>query len=338
MKAVDPLSATLDRGWDLAQRGDAQGAIACAKRALEIDPQSPEVHNLFGYSSALAGDSEEALAHYRQALALDDTYFEAMLNCAEVLMHPIGDYEEAVSMCNDALDYAETPEEVADCILLKVDALLAKGDTEAARRTMAHMPSGPFSGDHYMFMIGRAHYELGEFDKAGPFLDEAAKREPMNPDAYYYLGILRDEQGDTRVALDCFLKTRALDQGRPAPPWSPSPEAFGQLVKRTVTELDALLARHVSEAEVFVVDLPGAELIVDGVDPRALVLLDTPPPERTSTSGTIPGAVARLFVYQRNVERAAGSSEFLEDQLKRAFEREIEHVFDTPPVDKSKLN
>ena len=88
---VDQLTATLDRGWDLAQRGDAPGAVACAQRALELDPQSPEVHNLLGFSAALAGDPEDALSHYRQAIALDDTDLEAMLNAAEVLMHPLGE-------------------------------------------------------------------------------------------------------------------------------------------------------------------------------------------------------------------------------------------------------
>ena len=84
----DQLTAHLDRGWDLAQKGDAAGAIACARRALEIDPQSPEVHNLMGFAAALDGDADEALEHYRQAIALDETYFEAMLNAAEMHASP----------------------------------------------------------------------------------------------------------------------------------------------------------------------------------------------------------------------------------------------------------
>jgi tetratricopeptide (TPR) repeat protein len=134
---MDQLSAHLDRGWDLAQKGDAPGASACAKRALELDPQSPEVHNLLGYTSALIGDSDEALEHYRQAIALDETYLEAMLNAAEVLMHPLGEWDEAVDLCDDALEYAETKEEIADCLLLRVDALLGKGDVEEAKRCMS---------------------------------------------------------------------------------------------------------------------------------------------------------------------------------------------------------
>src|SRR5579864_7956039 len=112
----DQLTAHLDRGWDLAQKGDAAGAVACAKRALEIDPQSPEVHNLMGFAAALEGNADEALEFYRQAIALDETYFEAMLNAAEVMIAPLGDYDGAIAQIEDALDYAETEEEVADCI------------------------------------------------------------------------------------------------------------------------------------------------------------------------------------------------------------------------------
>src|SRR5258708_6815010 len=51
----DQLTAQLDRGWDLAQQGDARGAEASARQALEIDANAPEVHNLLGYIAALAG-------------------------------------------------------------------------------------------------------------------------------------------------------------------------------------------------------------------------------------------------------------------------------------------
>src|SRR5580704_16712507 len=146
----DQLTAHLDRGWDLAQKGDSAGASACAKRALEIDPQSPEVHNLMGFAAALEGDADEALEHYRQAIALDETYFEAMLNAAEVLIAPLADHDGAIVQIEEELD---------DCILLKVDALMAKADYEEAKRAMKMLPDGPFNGPTYLFLIGRAWYE-----------------------------------------------------------------------------------------------------------------------------------------------------------------------------------
>jgi tetratricopeptide (TPR) repeat protein len=319
---MDQLSAHLDRGWDLAQKGDAAGAAACAKRALEIDPHSPEVHNLLGYTSALNGDSDEALEHYRQAIALDETYLEAMLNAAEVLMHPLGEWDEAIALCDDALEYAETKEEIADCLLLRVDALLAKGDNEEAKRCMARLPEPPFENPSYVFLIGRAFYELGEGPKALPFIEEAVRQDPQHADAGYYLGLLRDDAGDVRGAVEAFLRSRALDITKPAPAWAPSPEAFAQLVRRVITGLDTLLAQWVRDADVYIVDVPGAELVVDGVDPRAMVIVDARPPE----DGTGP-LQARLFIYQRNVERGAGSIQALEAELSGVLEREITAVF-----------
>lgn len=324
---MDQLSAHLDRGWDLAQKGDAAGASACAKRALEIDAQSPEVHNLLGYTSALTGDSEEALEHYRQAIALDETYLEAMLNAAEVLMHPLGEWDEAVDLCDDALEYAETKEEIADCLLLRVDALLGKGDMDEAKRCMARLPEPPFENPSYVFLIGRAFYELGESERALPYIEEAVRGDPGHADASYYLGLLRDDSGDVRGAVESFLRARALDLTKAPSAWAPSPDAFAQLVRRVITGLDALLARWVRDADIYIVDVPGAELVVDGVDPRAMVIVDARPADEGDGSGPPSVSQARLFIYQRNVERSAGSVAALESELAGALEREITAVF-----------
>src|SRR5450432_272041 len=317
----DQLTAHLDRGWDLAQKGDASGASACAKRALELDPQSPEVHNLMGFAAALEGDADEALEHYRQAIALDETYFEAMLNAAEVLIAPLADHDGAIVQIEEALDYAETDEEIADCILLKVDALMAKADYEEAKRAMKMLPDGPFNGPTYLFLIGRAWYELGQIDKAAPLIEQAAEADPQSADAQYYLGLVRDEQGDSRGATEALLRSRSLDGIRPPAQWAPSAEAFATVVRTVIDKLDILLGLYVREAEVYVVDLPGAELVVDGVDPRALLVLDTPLVE----DGAPPRV--RVFVYQRNVERAAGTLEAMETELQAALEREVTAVF-----------
>ncbi|MCL2725035.1 MAG: tetratricopeptide repeat protein [Polyangiaceae bacterium] len=324
---MDQLSAHLDRGWDLAQKGDAPGASACARRALELDPQSPEVHNLLGYAAALVGDTDEALEHYRQAIALDETYLEAMLNAAEVLMNPLSEWDEAIALCDDALDYAETKEEILDCLLLRVDALLGKGDVEEAKKSMLRLPEPPFETSSYVFLIGRAFYELGESEKALSYIEEAVRVDPEHADAHYYLGLLRDDSGDVRGAVEAFLRARALDMSRPPPSWAPSPDAFAQIVRRVVQRLDALLGRWVRDAEVYIVDIPGAELVVDGVDPRAMVIVDARPPDEGDDANPRSGLQARVFIYQRNVERSAGSVSGLEPELTAALEREITTVF-----------
>jgi tetratricopeptide (TPR) repeat protein len=327
---MDQFSAHLDRGWDLVQRGDSRGAELSARRALEIDSQSPEAYNLLGYVAALQGDFDDAIDHYRQAIALDDTYLEAMLNAAEVYIHPLGEFDEAIGLCDQSLELAETDDEVVDALLLKFDALLGKGDFEGAKQLAHNFPPGPFENMNHTFLVGRAFYEVGDVDRAAPLVEEAAKRNPANPEAFYYLGLIRDEHGDTAGATQAFLRSRELDHELPPPSWTLSRETFELTARRALAALDEKLRAYVRDEELYVADAPGVEVVVDGVDPRALLLLDAIAPNGTPA----PGTTARIFVYKRNVERLAGSLEAIEPEIKAALEREITATFIEPERDR----
>jgi Flp pilus assembly protein TadD len=327
---MDQFSAHLDRGWDLVQRGDTRGAEASARRALEIDPNSPEAHNLLGYVAALEGEGEEAIEAYRQAIALDDTYLEAMLNAAEVYIHPLGDFDQAIEMCDQALDLAEVDEEIIDALLLKFDALLAKGDTEEAARVVAKIPAGPYDNPNHTFLVGRAVYEIGQADRAAALIEEAALKDPRHVEAHYYLGLIRDERGDVKGATEAFLHARELDIEMGMPPWAPRRDAFVALAKRAVESLNSVLRRYVEGAEVYVSDVPGMELVAEGVDPRALVLLDgltAEDPARAVHSMSDLAPCGRVFVYALNVARLSGNADAVEREITLALEREITVTF-----------
>ncbi len=66
-----------------------------------------------------------------------------------------------------------------------------------------------------------------------------------------------------------------------------------------------------------VVDMPGAEVVADTVDPRIPVLLDFATDEKDVVR------VSRVYVYQRNVERLAPGAIEIEDEIVRALEREL---------------
>lgn len=322
---MDQFSAHLDRGWDLVQRGDAHGAEQSARRALEIDGQSPEAYNLLGYVAALQGEFDDAIEHYRTAISLDDTYLEAMLNAAEVYIHPLGDFESAIDMCEQALDLAENDDEVVDALLLLFDALLAKGDFEAAGAVSRRFPEGPFENPNHTFLVGRALYEVGEVDRATPLIEAVLAEQPKHSEAWYYLGLIRDEHGEVAAATAAFLRSRELDLEIPPPPWTVSRETFEASAKAAVAALPGELKRFLREGEVFVSDVPGIEVVADGVDPRALLLLD-------GVAGESPGEEpkARVFVYQRNVERLAGTMDLVQQEIAAALEREITVSFLEP--------
>jgi tetratricopeptide (TPR) repeat protein len=319
---LDQLTAHLDRGWDLAQRGDTRAAEAAARQALEIDDDAPEVHNLLGYIAAMNGEPEEAIDHYKNALALDEGYFDAMLNAAEVLVHPLGELDDAVEMCDEALTWAETDEEVADALLIKIDALLSKRDDEAARRALAMMPTGPFDNERYDFLVGRAWFEVGAVDRAAELIERAVERDAGHAEAHYYRGLIRDARGDQLGATSSFLRVRVLDEAAPQSPLSLGREGFEQTVRAAMAKLDPAIRRFVEGAEVFVTPLPGLEVIADGIDPRAPMLIDgIATPER-------PGPpCARIFVYQRNIERLISSATETLEELVATLEHEITATF-----------
>ena len=322
---MDQFSAHLDRGWDLVQRGDTRGAEASARRALELDPSSPEAHNLLGFVAALDGEGEEAIEAYRQAIALDDTYLEAMLNAAEVYIHPLGDFDQAIEMCDQALDLAEVDEEIVDAMLLKFEALLGRGDSDEAAKLARKIPAGPYDNANHAFLVGRAFYEIGDADKAAGLIEESTLKDPRHAEAHYYLGLIRDERGDARGATKSFLKSRELDVELGMPPWAPGREAFQQLGEKAVAELNPVLRRYVEGADVFITDVPGMELVADGVDPRAAVLLDGFIGDEHAPEGDEP--VGRVFVYALNVTRLSGGPEGLDREITQALEREITAMF-----------
>jgi tetratricopeptide (TPR) repeat protein len=326
---MDQFSAHLDRGWELVQRGDTRGAEASARRALELDPNSPEAHNLLGFVAAMEGEGEEAIEAYRQAIALDDTYLEAMLNAAEVYIHPLGEYDQAIQMCDQALDLAEVDEEIIDALLLKFDALLGKGDLDEAARVVVKIPAGPYDNPNHTFLIGRAYYEIGQVDKAAELIEEAAQKDPSHAEANYYLGLIRDERGDIRGATQAFLQSRELDIELGMPPWAPNRDGFQALSQKAIAGLNPVLRRYVEGAEVYVADVPGMELVAEGVDPRALVLLDgiaVDERERGFRGGDA-HPCARVFIYALNVARLAGGTEGIEREITLALEREITATF-----------
>src|SRR5262249_10566921 len=151
----------------------------------------------------------------------------------------------AIEMCDQALDLAEVDEEIIDALLLKFDALLGKGDGEEAARIVARIPAGPYDNPNHAFLIGRANYEIGNFDKAAALIEDAAAKDPSHAEAHYYLGLIRDERGDVRGATAAFLRARELDVENGMPPWAPGRDIFQTLAEKAVGALNPVLKRYV---------------------------------------------------------------------------------------------
>lgn len=316
---LDPLEKQLQRAWDSIARGDLEAAMRSAERSLEIDDACPEAHNLVGYIHAAGGNLEEALACYRRAIEHDEEYLEPMLNAAEVLLQ-LGDLRGAIEQLDAAIPLTETPDERADAMLLRIDALLAAGETELAEAAVRELPEGPFDSPQLGFLVGRAHFEVGDVDAAALFIEHAAAALPQDPEVTYYAGLVREARGDLLGATAAFLQTRDLDRAAPRPRWSEASPRFERRVRAAIGRLPDALAELLEGALVLVDDVPGAEVICEGLDPRVPLWTDDLPLSDDQT-------LRRLFVYQRNVERLVPAPDYLEGTLRELLVEELERAF-----------
>ena len=169
--------------------------------------------------------------------------------------------------------------------------------------------------------MGRAFFEIGDIKRASELIEASIRSNTTNPDAFYYLGLIRDDRGEVAGATDAFLRARELDLEFPPAPWSLSRDAFRLSVDKAIALLPTELKAYLRPGEVYVADVPGVEAVVDGVDPRTAVLIDAIQADSPAPSS------ARLFVYQNNVERLAGGLTGVEREIAAAIEREIIALF-----------
>ncbi|MCP4676134.1 MAG: tetratricopeptide repeat protein [Deltaproteobacteria bacterium] len=293
---MDRFSAHMDRAWDLIGKGEMIQALVAAKRALEIDEESPEVHNLIGYIYAMDGDFEEAISNYRQAMTLDEYYIEPVLNIAELLIHSDIDSEEAVRLCRRVAEIVSEPEEIVEAILLEADALINMGDLEGARERLDDIEKPELLPTTYTILLGRALYEVGDSQAAKPFLERSVAEEPASGDAWYYYGQVARDEGRRVDAVRAFQNVLLADAKEPSPPWAKYLEPIEPLVRQAIGTLKEEERTLLDDTEVVVTNSPSEQQVDDEIDPRQMVLAEGIDPER--------GAFRRLWVFVRNLSRA----------------------------------
>ncbi|MFN0062325.1 MAG: social motility TPR repeat lipoprotein Tgl [Myxococcaceae bacterium] len=93
-----------DLGVQAQQSGDVQAAFREYSRAVELDPNLPEVHNALGMLLHLAFQKpEQAAEHYRRAIEIRKDFSEAKVNFANLHLAEER-YDAAISLYREALN------------------------------------------------------------------------------------------------------------------------------------------------------------------------------------------------------------------------------------------
>ncbi len=87
--------------------GEFEGAAACFKRAVSLNPDLFQAHNSLGSALKQQGKFDDAMAHYEQAIAIQPDFAEAHFNRADLKTFRAGDPDlaalESVAVSPDQL-------------------------------------------------------------------------------------------------------------------------------------------------------------------------------------------------------------------------------------------
>ncbi len=98
----DEIERLLDRGNELAQKGDYDGAMAVYQKVLKVDEKNALAHNNLGIVYKRKGLYITAVEEFKAALDVLPNYFKAYNNLANVYFERAY-YDEAVKYYNKCL-------------------------------------------------------------------------------------------------------------------------------------------------------------------------------------------------------------------------------------------
>jgi len=184
-------------GIALNNHGDADGAIAHYRQAVNLRPGYAEAHYNLGRLLAQKGQLDEAIAHYEKALQINPADAEAHNNLGATLS-ATGRIDEAIVHYRKALaiqtDYAD-----ASCNL--ASALLSTGDLDGAIAYYSACLSKSPNQAEAQYNLASALFRKRRIDEAIAHYQKALELRPENPDVRANLGSAFLAKGRVRDAI-----------------------------------------------------------------------------------------------------------------------------------------
>ena len=242
------------------------------------------------YDALDRGEPEAALREARQALAQE------------------GDDPVLRFLAGTALLELDRPEEAAD---------------EFGRAVALDPEDAEFRAS-----FAQALFKACRFEEASAQAKEAVEADARYGGAHLVQGLSLEREGRFEEADAAFARAAALDPDAFPLPERLTPAGFEAEVAAAADLLPPDFRAHLEQVAVTVEPLPAEEVLRDGtppLDPELLGLfVGVALPERTfqGPGGDLP---PRILLFQRNLERYAGSGETLRDELRRTLYHELAH-------------
>ncbi len=191
-----------NQGITLINQGKAADALPLLRRAVELNPASPDYHHNLGVALAHRGDLDEAIACFRAALRLKPEGASALSNMGLALAQQ-GKLDEAVRTFQDCLKLQPGAVDV----LHRLANVLRAGrkPAEALPHLERAVALSPQSAELH-HSLGLTLADLGRNEDAVAAYREALKIEPKYADALNNLGIVLQNIGQADESIACYRR------------------------------------------------------------------------------------------------------------------------------------
>lgn len=230
-------ASLIDKGLDLARKGESLPAIAAYKEALQINPRSELAHNWLGEAYLRTDQHGAAIKSLQKAVALDPGFADAHYNLGFALWAAnqrdaaVAAFKKAFALDptlqaraysepsyqrirtfvdqRDAADSARSEDEkkwIRDGLAAAkrgrmTDAISAYGEALRINPQNALVRN----------WLGYAYYRNGQYPEAIDSLRSAIEIRPEYPEALYNLGLALWRDGQREAAAESLKKAFALD-------------------------------------------------------------------------------------------------------------------------------
>ncbi|HWA17067.1 MAG TPA: tetratricopeptide repeat protein, partial [Gemmatimonadales bacterium] len=200
-----------NRGNVLRALGRPAEAMASYREAIALAPQGPLAWSNLGNALRDLERPEEALLAYREALTRRPDFAEAHLNLGIVLQQ-LGRREEALDSLEQAArarpDFAPAQDSYGNALR---DAGRMDEAIDAYRRAVSLDPN--FAGAYCN--LGAALWQVGRFHEAADALQAALSISPHRPDAHNHMGNVCKSLGYLDQALSAYRQALAFQPDYP---------------------------------------------------------------------------------------------------------------------------
>ncbi|MBT8099455.1 MAG: sulfotransferase [Gammaproteobacteria bacterium] len=235
--APDFVNAIIDLGVALKEQSRIEESIECFRQATKLEPRNVKAHYQLGQILAPAALSDEAIRSYERVLELRPKHAGALLGRGHVLK-TLGRQEAAIESYRRCIASKPEKGEVYWSLANLKTYRLSDDDIREMQSRLSSSELTDESEVNFLFALGKAHEDRGEFDQAWQYyVDGNAKRRMLE----HYDPVRFEVQNDAIIEVfDREFLSANTGLGNP----DPAPIFIVGLPRSGSTLLEQILASH----------------------------------------------------------------------------------------------